>query len=246
MSAEKRRWIWLRGLVRWKVHWGDFLEEFKKVFPDDEIEMLDLPGFGDFYQEDCPTTMDEIVLHLDKRVDWKKGPYHVLAFSLGAMVAAKWAQKRPQDFKKIFLVNTSDNRSPFYRRFRLQNIPFVVSRAIYNDAYFVESGILKVISNQAKTRARYEDKFTEAFLQTPFSRKNFITQMRVAAKTRFPAHPPVPAVFMNSTADRLVDYRCSVKIAQEWGSPVFTHKQAGHDLTLDDPQWVLKNIQTQI
>ena len=60
-----RKWIFLRGLVRWKVHWGDFVEEFKKAFPQDEILLLDLPGFGDYYQKPSPTSMEGLIEHLE-------------------------------------------------------------------------------------------------------------------------------------------------------------------------------------
>lgn len=242
-KQNKRKWIFLRGLIRWKDHWGDFTEEFKKKYPDDEVLLLDLPGFGDFFQQNSPQTMEEIVDHLDARVDWTQGSYHILAFSLGAMVAAQWALKRSQNLEKIFLINTSDGRSPFYQRFHLRNIWLLLSRLSFIDARFVETGIIEIISNRPEVRARYLESFIEAFKKAPFTRTSFIRQLQIASKTRFPEKAPVAAVFMNSTADRLVDARCSARIAAEWGSPLETHKQSGHDLTLDDPKWVLEILQ---
>ncbi len=242
----KRRWIWLRGLIRWKDHWGDFTEEFKKQFPNDEILLLDLPGFGDFYQEDCPKSMEQIIDHLDKRVDWTQGKYHILAFSLGAMVAAQWASRRPSQIEKMFLINTSDKRSPFYERFHLRNFWLLSSRIVHTEAKFVETGVINIISNRPEVRKKYLSSFIQAFLKSPFKRHNFLRQLRVASKARFPLSSPVPTVFMNSTADRLVSYKCSERIAKDWGSTLETHHQSGHDLTLDDPQWVLKVLQKHV
>ena len=91
-----------------------------------------------------------------------------------------------------------------------------------------------------------KQKFIQAFLKTPFKRQSFIRQLHIASQTRFPSGAPVNAVFFNSTADRLVDYQCSQRIAHDWGSPLETHKQGGHDLTLDDPEWVLKSLQKHL
>ena len=243
---SKRRWIWLRGLIRWKDHWGDFPTEFKKQFPDDEILFLDLPGFGDFYQEDCPKSMEQIIDHLDKRVDWSKGKYHILAFSLGAMVAAQWAERRSLQIEKMFLINTSDKRSPFYQRFHLKNFWLLFSRLVWTQPKFVETGIMNVISNKPEVRKKYIETFIQAFSKSPFKRHNFLRQIRIASKARFQQASPVTTIFMNSKADRLVHYRCSERIAQEWGSVVETHMHGGHDLTLDDPQWVLKILQKHV
>lgn len=242
----KRKWIWLRGLIRWSVHWGDFVERFKEVFPEDEIVLIDLPGFGEFNQEPSPKTMEEILNHLDKRIDWNNGKYHVLAFSLGAMVAAQWAARRPQSFEKLFLVNTSDKRSPFYRRFQLQNFGLLASRLFYIEAHFLETGILSAVSNREEIRKQFQGKFIQAFLEKPFKRQSFFRQLVIASKTRFPRAAPVETIFLNSTADRLVDHVCSQKIAQDWGSVLETHKQGGHDLALDAPDWILKTIQTHL
>jgi pimeloyl-ACP methyl ester carboxylesterase len=244
--ANKRKWIWIRGLVRWSVHWGDFVEEFKKKFPDDDILLLDLPGFGEFNNQASPSTMDGVIEHLDSRVDWTNGKYHVLAFSLGAMIAAQWAVKRADKMEKLFLINTSDSRSPFYHRFHVRNLWLLFSRLVYIDANFVESGILDIVSNRPEVRKRFLVEFVQAFKKNPFTRQNFMSQLRIASKARFPSAAPVKTIFVNSTADRLVNHKCSERIAQDWGSLVETHKQAGHDLTLDDSSWVLKTIQKHL
>jgi hypothetical protein len=43
---------------------------------------------------------------------------------------------------------------------------------------------------------------------------------------------------MNSLGDRMVDPACTQAIAREWNVTPKTHPWAGHDLPLDDPEWV--------
>ena len=45
-----------------------------------------------------------------------------------------------------------------------------------------------------------------------------------------------------SAADALVDPRCSQRVAQAWGCVLRTHPSAGHDLPLDDGEWVVREV----
>jgi hypothetical protein len=42
--------------------------------------------------------------------------------------------------------------------------------------------------------------------------------------------------------DRLVDPTCSRRLAAAWACPLAVHPWAGHDLPLDDAQWVLDQV----
>ena len=46
-----------------------------------------------------------------------------------------------------------------------------------------------------------------------------------------------------SRQGQLVASQCSQSIAGVWGCPLRWHPTAGHDLPLDDPQWVIDQIQ---
>ena len=50
--------------------------------------------------------------------------------------------------------------------------------------------------------------------------------------------PPVPLLLLAGAGDRLVDPACSRRLARTWQVPLLEHAQAGHDLPLDDPDWV--------
>jgi pimeloyl-ACP methyl ester carboxylesterase len=238
----KRQWVWFRGLIRWKIHWGDFEAEFRKHFPDDEIQMIDFPGFGDYHHLKSPLAIEEMLDHIDRSVKGE-GPFYVLAYSLGAMVAAQWSNRHPQKIKQQFLMNTSDQRSPFFKRLRPKQWPLLFSRLLLTEAEFVESGILDVISNRPESKARYLSRFVQSFKKVPVSRSNLLRQLSLATKIHFPEKAPVPTVILTSLGDRLVHHSCSEKIAKMWNLQPHIHGSAGHDISLDDSDWVIQKIE---
>lgn len=45
-----------------------------------------------------------------------------------------------------------------------------------------------------------------------------------------------------SEQDRLVNVACSKTLASRWQIPLSLHPDAGHDLPLDDPDWLYEQI----
>jgi pimeloyl-ACP methyl ester carboxylesterase len=52
----------------------------------------------------------------------------------------------------------------------------------------------------------------------------------------------VPLLLLASRGDALVDPRCSLAIAQRWACEIAMHPWAGHDLPLDDADWVVQQV----
>ena len=52
----------------------------------------------------------------------------------------------------------------------------------------------------------------------------------------------VPVLVLNGGGDRMVDPRCSQALAEGWSVPLRVNPDAGHDLTLDQGEWVLEQI----
>jgi hypothetical protein len=46
--------------------------------------------------------------------------------------------------------------------------------------------------------------------------------------------------------DKLVNPHCSRTLAQQWQAPLRAHDSAGHDLTLDEPDWVAQQVRDWI
>jgi len=69
---------------------------------------------------------------------------------------------------------------------------------------------------------------------------------QLVAAARFSASrqtPQCPVLLLGSERDGLVNVQCTRAIAQHWGSPMALHPDAGHDLPLEDPQWVIQQVQ---
>ena len=83
-------------------------------------------------------------------------PYHLLAMSLGAMVAVAWAADHAQEIRGGVLINTSLRPfSPFYRRLRPRNYPALLKLAFLGgDDREWEQSILRLTSNHAATSMR--------------------------------------------------------------------------------------------
>ena len=92
-----RQWILLRGLTREAAHWGAFADGFAQSVPGDAVLALDLPGNGEFHHLASPWSVQGMVqacrAELARRA--VAPPYHLLAMSLGAMVATEWARVAP-------------------------------------------------------------------------------------------------------------------------------------------------------
>jgi hypothetical protein len=47
---------------------------------------------------------------------------------------------------------------------------------------------------------------------------------------------------INSLGDRLAHESCSTAIASKLSVPLITHPDAGHDLPMDDPEWLISQF----
>ncbi len=130
-----KKWIWIRGLSRGSVHWGDFVLSFKKMYPNDDVEFIDLPGNGENYKLSSPLKIKDYVESVRSQSEFLKEhqQIRILAMSLGAMVATCWAEMYPHEIEKLVLVTTSSKGfCPFYKRLRLEAmkslfiIPFIL------------------------------------------------------------------------------------------------------------------------
>jgi len=240
-------WIFLRGLTRETTHWGSFPDVFQTAIPDARIVLLDLPGNGWLHRQRSPVTVQDMVAAC-REENARRGvqqPVHLLAMSLGAMVAADWARRAPAEIAACVLINTSFRPfSPFYRRLLPRNYPSLLRLALLSrSAEATESAILRLTSNHATRNSHVVADWVGARGQRPVSRVNALRQLVAAARYRAPTTAPAsPVLLLSSRHDHLVDHRCSQAIARAWNCPLLTHPDAGHDLPLDDPLWVAEQV----
>lgn len=247
MAQESIRWIFLRGLTREAVHWGGFPGAFQAAMPGAQVLMLDLPGNGHWHARQSPLTVAAMVQACRAELAQRgiTGPYHLLAMSLGAMVATEWARSAPAEVQGCVLINTSfGNFSPFYRRLRPRNwAPMVRGVLLAGGPREAEATVLRLTSNRAAERLAVVDAWVAARQARPVSGVNALRQLVAAARFRAPRTRPLERMLLLcSTRDGLVSSRCSEAIARAWDCPLVLHPWAGHDLPLDDPVWVAAQV----
>lgn len=79
----------------------------------------------------------------------------------------------------------------------------------------------------------------------PVNRKTFFNMLAAAARYKpktYDTPTPNGALILSSRADRLVSWRCSETLASSSDWPLLTHNSAGHDIPLDEPQWLCEQI----
>ena len=242
-----QRWILLRGLARESRHWGAFIVQLQAIFPEDEINLLDLPGTGRFYQEPSPNNI-QAICHQLRAQALDKGyldqPVNILALSLGAMVAWEWMQCYPEDIATATLMNTSfSNLSPFYQRLRWQSYQQFLSLAVTRNIKQKEAKILQLTSNSRADDQCILLEWETIQSEQPISFKNSLQQICAAATYKpCKSKPPCPVLLLNSLQDRLVSPLCSMAIQKQWQLELRSHPSAGHDLTLDAGDWVVRQL----
>lgn len=243
---SNQTWVFLRGLVRQHRHWEEFPQRFQTAFPEATIILLDLPGNGDLFDHDSPLRIREMADAVRKQLARRNvhGPVNVLALSLGGMVAVEWMHHYPCDIERAVLINTSlRGMSRFTERLRPENYLNIMKSLIFNSKVEREKLILDITTNLYQHKAELAEKWVGYATAHPTSRQNAVRQLFAAASYRAPAaRPHEHVLILQSLGDHLINPVCSTRIAEQWRWPLVSHASAGHDLTLDDGDWVIKHI----
>lgn len=238
-------WVLLRGLAREARHWGTFPELLRAHLPPgDRVVAIDLPGNGRRWREDTPASVAGMVRALRAELAERgpPGPYLVLALSLGGMVAVEWARQAPGELRACVLINSSmGSLSPWWQRLRPAGwMPLLRSLAATSHA--ARERAVFAMTSSAALDERVVAAWAEIASSQPVRLRNVLAQLLAAARYRAPASLAIPVLVLCSRGDRLVSPRCSLAMAQAWRAPLREHPSAGHDLPLDDPAWIVRQV----
>jgi pimeloyl-ACP methyl ester carboxylesterase len=242
-------WVLLRGLMREARHWGEFPLRFQDEVDAQIVVSPDFPGNGSLHLQTSPSSVAEMAD--DCREQLRQlgyaPPYCVLALSLGAMVAVEWSARYPDEIQKMVLINTSlAPFNPFYHRLRPANYPSLLGFLVFSSAAQRERLILRITSKLIRTpqeQTALLNEWVGYALDCPVTRANILHQLRAAILYRAAQTAPcVPVLLLGGQKDQLVNVKCSLALAQRWGCPIRLHPTAGHDLPLDDPAWVARQV----
>lgn len=244
----KSHWLLLRGLARQKLHWGDFPEQLSTRPYADEVLCIDLPGTGEYNDTISPPSIKKIAIFvrekwLQKKKELPQGKWSLLTPSMGGMIALEWAKLYPKDFENMVLINSSAaDLSPFYKRLRpwaflnLAKTPFM-----FSDKKREES-ILKVISSFGPSLKHVALEWAEISASSPMTITNLVNQLLAASRFKSPDYISPFLLILASRQDKMVHPKCSEELAKRFKAPIAYHDEAGHDLPLDDPDWVLTQV----
>ncbi len=242
----KSGWLLLRGLGREKRHWGSFPEALEHKLGA-HVLALDLPGFGTENARPSPTTVRGIALDVRARLaKEERARWSVLGISLGGMVALELCAGYPEDFERCVAINSSARPSPTFERFH--------PRALLSP--FARGAIAKERAVLALTSARNARDLDELAVKqarfaelAPPERGSVPRQLFAASRFAAPTRLRTPLLVLASRTDRLVSFRCSERIATSLGGDLGLSPTGGHDLALDEPEWICDQIarwQTQV
>jgi pimeloyl-ACP methyl ester carboxylesterase len=180
-----------------------------------------------------------------KSTDDRKVKRVLVAFSLGGMVATDWLFRFPEELVGVVLMNTSLRRfSSMTERLRPGSWWRILKILSSKTMAQREAEVLQMVSNHSRDRDLALPRWIEIQTKRPMQIKNLLRQLSGAARYQAPrGKPQAPVLILNSRLDRMVNSQCSTEIAERWQVPILYHPSAGHDLCVDDSEWVANSIQ---
>ncbi len=240
-----KNWVLLRGLAREQKHWGEFITLCHQYLPDYQFHCLDLPGCGENNHLQSPLSISAIRTTLQKQLQSKQitGPFGIIGLSLGAMVALDWLAEKETQAEAAVIINTSTNDFPFYWRFRWTIIWPALRALLSTSIEQRERLILQLASRQHTYNKSIASNWLAIQQQHPVTRSTILRQLIAAIRFSAPVFSsPKQGLILCSDNDTMVSHQCSLQLAKQYQWPLQHHTDAGHDLPMDDPLWVIEQF----
>ena len=235
-------WIFLRGLSREKAHWGDFIARCETELGW-RCHAIDLAGFGSEHQRPSPLSIAEIRHDVQQRLPAAiTKPFGIVALSLGGMVALDWLANSNGDIAAAILISTSSADCGLLNRLKPSAIPVTLHALLSSSTQSQERAILNMVSNNKAQHTELLPQWCHIRECRPATKTNVVRQL--IAASRFTSPPTdklnkVQGYFISSRADRMVSHKCSEYLAKKYHYPLILHSNAGHDLPIDDADWLI-------
>lgn len=238
-------WLLLRGLGRDQRHWGDFPKILQQAFPEHRVLTPDLPGNGSLAHLTSSTSIAQATDYYRLWVQAQNltGPIHLVGLSMGGMVAIDWLCRYPNDISSVCVINTSMKGCSLpWQRMRLNAILRLLLSGLMSKKQ-LEHQVRLLTTNMQPNPQALEQQWVKWAKNASPSLFNLIRQLWAAASFEVTNLPHTERLLvLSSTHDRLVNSSASRRIAEKWNLPLIEHPKAGHDLPLDDPQWLIDQL----
>jgi pimeloyl-ACP methyl ester carboxylesterase len=245
LSPQETHYVLIRGLIRSRFHWHEFPNRLLRQDGVSNVVLPELAGNGERWNKATPhgihAMMEDIRQQSRSLLPDPMPPVRLVAVSMGAMIATEWARCYPQEVQQLHLINTSFGTfsHPWQRMQLSALVPLLRHFRILPER---EATIAQYTLRTPLAPARLQQWIAFA-RKHPVSLRNTLIQIASASRYRGLPHAPCEHTrIYSSPHDQLVSHRCSNAIAQHWNVPLMQHPDAGHDLPLDDPEWLVKKI----
>lgn len=247
---KKSAIVFLRGFSRDHRHWGEFIPKVKSSFSDAEVFTPDLPGFGFKNDINSPTSIEEIadsVYESEGYEDFHNRYENRLIFglSLGGMVSLELARKHPHLWTGCILANSSQKKGTYpWERVNLRYLPQITDAFLRGPVERREALLFDVTTTRKFDKEKVVNDWVKFYKDRPCTLANILAHLRASSSfaVDFKIDAKVKGLIMASRDDKLVKSSSSRKIAKLLNWSLETNIQAGHDITHDDPYWVIDTI----
>jgi pimeloyl-[acyl-carrier protein] methyl ester esterase len=244
-------WLLLRGLAREQRHWRDFRDRFAARMGGANVHCVDVAGTGTEHEVRPRASVRWMAGDVARRVPGLSGAlraderWSVVGLSLGGMLALELCRMFPRELEVAVIVNASSRLTSASARLRPKGAFQLLRAACSADPLRRERLILALTSSLPGTeRERHARRAAELARDAPTTRMAVLAQLIAASRFAPPACGMLRARlrFICSRQDQLVSPRCSRDLAAWFGRGCDEHPWAGHDLPLDDPDWLCDRI----
>lgn len=259
-------WLLIGPLARECALWGEapqlLVEHLQAVQPQARLYQLDLPGTGRLWRQRSPSHVQALVQDLRERALQSGligqggqggaggtvgpvGPVGLLASSWSGCLATEWARQFPQEVGALVLISPA--MRPFTRVLRSVRV------GLWSTALALVLGRRSPLEPgsrlwRAHTRLREAPAGLLQHWQAlrgehPVRARTGLAQALAIWRYQTSRRRPLAQVLLLAgKRDVWHDWRLAAAISRAWGAALRLHPEAGHDLLLDDPQWVARSV----
>lgn len=249
--AAPLNWLLLGPLARECAFWDgaseQLVEHLQAVQPQARLFELDLPGTGNQWREPSASHVGLLLNQLRERVQQAglTGPFGLIASSWAGCLATEWARQYPAEVGALVLI------SPAMRPFT--HVLRSVRPGLWSTALALLLGRRSPLDRDRRlwrSHTRLRTPSADLLQQWRDLRRAHPTRARtgiaqVLAVWRYESsrrRPHTRVLLLAGKGDEWMDWRVSAAISRAWGAALRLHPEAGHDLLLDDPQWVARSL----